>query len=72
MRRVTVTWRFFAGEDARWRWQQLTTDRVVIAESRLSYSTYEDCILAARSRGYTYVPAQKKVPWPNSRVHSRP
>ncbi|MGZ5233225.1 MAG: hypothetical protein ACXWC3_24665, partial [Burkholderiales bacterium] len=30
---MQVTWRFFIGEDMRWRWQQLSTDRSVVAES---------------------------------------
>jgi len=28
---MQVTWRFFVGTDMRWRWQQLTTDRNVVA-----------------------------------------
>src|SRR5687767_6308401 len=42
-RRVSmrVIWRFFVGEDMRWRWQQLSVDRAVVAESRSSYEKYE-------------------------------
>ena len=63
---MKVTWRFFVGEDLRWRWQQLTTDRSVIAESQTSYEDYECCIAAARSDGYIYHAAQGKLVRPGN------
>src|SRR5438105_3867272 len=32
----------------RWRWQQLTVDRTVVAESRSSYDKYERCVAVAQ------------------------
>lgn len=59
---MNIIWRFFVGEDSRWRWQQLSTDRIVISESRDSYEQYERCISAAKARGYLYEAAQHKLP----------
>ena len=58
---MRVTWRFFVSEDMRWRWQQLSDDRSVVAESRSSYDDYERCIAAAQSKGYVYEAAQDKL-----------
>ena len=58
---MRVTWRFFVGEDTRWRWQQLSDDRSVVAESRSTYENYERCVAAAKSNGYVYEAAQGKL-----------
>ena len=55
---MTQIWRFFAGEDTRWRWQQLSIDRAVLLESRTSYANYEKCVEAARISGYVFEAAQ--------------
>ena len=74
LRRVVmrVIWRFFVGEDARWRWQQLSVDRAVVAESRSSYEKYERCLAAAQSKGYVFEAAQPRLPRPGNRIYSRP
>ena len=58
---MRVTWRFFVGEDMRWRWQQLLDDRSIVSESSSSYENYERCVAAAQSRGYAYQVAQGKL-----------
>jgi hypothetical protein len=63
---MQVTWRFFVGTDMRWRWQQLTTDRNVVAESVESYDDYEGCIAAARAQGYIYHVAQGRLVRPGN------
>ena len=55
---MTLIWRFFAGEDRRWRWQQVSIDHVVLAESRASYTDYENCVAAARVSGYVFQASQ--------------
>ena len=58
---MRVTWRFFVGEDKRWRWQQLLDDRSVASESPSSYENYERCVAAAQLKGYAYAAAQDKL-----------
>lgn len=60
---MTLIWRFFAGEDGRWRWQTLTPGRVVVSESPSSYAHYDACLSAAARSGYRYQDAQKNSPW---------
>jgi hypothetical protein len=69
---MQVTWRFFIGEDMRWRWQQLSVDRAVVAESRASYEKYERCLAAAQQKGYIFEAAQDRLPRPGNRIYSRP
>jgi hypothetical protein len=69
---MRVIWRFFVGEDTRWRWQQLSVDRAVVAESRASYEKYERCLAAAQSKGYVFEAAQDRLPRPGNRIYSRP
>jgi hypothetical protein len=63
MRRI---WRFFATEDGRWQWQQIADDRTVVAQSGLSYVDYDHCVAAARTVGYIYEAAQKKITRPGN------
>jgi hypothetical protein len=63
---MQVTWRFFVGDDTRWRWQQLSTDRSVVAESQTSYDDYECCVAAARAQGYVYHAAQGRLVRPGN------
>jgi hypothetical protein len=51
-------WRFFKSDRGRWCWQKLSLDSVVIAESAVSYATYDSCIAAARSNGYVFESSQ--------------
>jgi hypothetical protein len=57
---MTFAWRFF-NEPAGWKWQQLSADREILAESRASYPTYDACIRAAASRGYSFVASQSHL-----------
>ena len=58
---MTLIWRFFVGEDARWRWQRINIDRVVVTESRASYSDYAHCVAAAQASGYVFEAAQASL-----------
>lgn len=60
---TTVVWRFFVGDDRRWRWQTLTPGRVVLSESVASYPAYDACIAAAKAEGYFFQDAQTNAPW---------
>jgi hypothetical protein len=52
-----VKWRFHRATDQRWRWQKITADHVVIAESLTSFAAYSDCVADASSRGYKPPPS---------------
>ena len=69
---MRVIWRFFVGEDARWRWQQLSVDRAVVSESRSSYDKYERCLAAAKAKGYVFEAAQGRLARPGNRMYMRP
>ena len=51
-------WRFYTGEDTQWRWQKLSVDRAVVAESASGYAGYEDCVTNASDQGYVFHPHQ--------------
>jgi hypothetical protein len=53
-----IIWRFFSDPEGRWRWQQVSDERVVLAESRDAYATYDDVMQAARAAGYVHEAAQ--------------
>ena len=55
---MNVIWRFFLDQNNRWKWQQLSTDRTVVAESPTAYKEYEACLASAKARGHVYMPAQ--------------
>lgn len=57
---MNYIWRFYLDHDRRWRWQRLSADRVLIAESRTAYKEYESCLTSARNEGYAYQPSQEK------------
>ncbi len=65
-------WRFYTGQDQRWRWQCLSTDKSVILESSAAYKEYEGCMANAREQGYVFVPSQAKMLRPNSRAEIKP
>jgi hypothetical protein len=48
------TWRFHAGQDERWRWQQLNELGQVIEQSVIGFRSYEECVADAESRGYVF------------------
>ena len=57
---VNTVWRFYVGQDRKWRWQRLTVHQVVISESRAAYQDYEGCVADARGKGYVFHPSQPK------------
>ena len=56
-----IIWRFYADPEGRWRWQQVSDERVLLAESRNSYASYDDVMHAARAAGYVYEAAQASL-----------
>ncbi len=64
-------WRFFTGQDRRWRWQCLSTDKAVILESHLGYKDYEGCLANAREQGYVFEPAQARMLRPNLHTNTK-
>ena len=58
MRDVNVIWRFFIDGQQRWKWQQLSVDRSVVAESARGYKDYETCLANAQVQGHEYLPAK--------------
>jgi len=65
-------WRFYTGQDRRWRWQCLSTDKSVILESLAAYKEYEGCMADAREQGYVFEPSQARMLRPNSRAETKP
>ena len=57
---VNAVWRFYLGQDRKWRWQCLTMHEVVISESRAAYKDYEECVADAQDKGYVFQPSQSK------------
>ena len=63
---MNVIWRFFMDEQQRWKWQQLSVDRSVLAESEKGYKDYESCLANAEGHGHVYMPSK------GIRVQARP
>jgi len=61
-------WRFYIGDDHRWRWQCLSASTALIAESATSYANYETCLKNARKEGYVFYPS----PTASKQVHKNP
>lgn len=57
---VNAVWRFYVGQDRKWRWQHLTIHRVVISESHAAYKDYGGCVADAQEKGYVFQPSQSK------------
>lgn len=57
---VNVIWRFYMDGQQRWKWQQLSVDRSVVAESTRGYKDYETCLANASGQGHEYLPAKGK------------
>ena len=55
---MNVIWRFYLDENSRWKWQQLSADRTVVAESSAGFKEYEACLASAKAKGHVYMPAQ--------------
>lgn len=58
---MSSIWRFYKDQDRQWRWQRLTIDRSVIAESRAAHKQYEECVADAQGKGYVVEAAQPKL-----------
>lgn len=58
---MSSIWRFYKDQDRQWRWQCLTIDRTVIAESRAAHKQYDECIADAQGKGYVPAPSQPKL-----------
>ena len=59
-RRTNVVWRFYVDPEGGWRWQQLTSDQSVLADSTGAHPTYDDCVRDAESQGYRFYEWQEK------------
>ena len=60
-------WRFYTDSRQRWRWQCISVQREVIAESPKAYRKYEQCLDDARESGYVFHPSHARVlsgQWP--------
>jgi len=57
---MNSVWRIYRDEDHWWRWQRVSTDRVVLAQSRTRFSEYDRCLADAESNGYLFQPSQSK------------
>lgn len=51
---VNAVWRFYVGQDQKWRWQCLTMHQVVISESQAAYEDYDGCVADAQAKGYVF------------------
>lgn len=53
---MNTIWRFYLDQNRQWRWQRLTMNRDVVAESPKGYKEYEGCVEDARRHGYDFAP----------------
>jgi hypothetical protein len=53
-------WRFYSGEDHKWRWQCLSMYGVLIAESQTACKDYETCRANAQASGYDFFPSNSE------------
>ena len=58
---MNFIWRFYIDQNQRWKWQRLSVDRTVLAESHTGYKEYEGCLANARDNGHVYQPSQAKL-----------
>ena len=54
---MNVIWRFYVDGQQRWKWQQLSADRSVVAESAKGYKDYESCLANAQGQGHEHSPS---------------
>ncbi len=50
-------WRFYADAEQKWRWERLTFDGTVLAQSKSGYADYEGCLANATKAGHVQMPA---------------
>ena len=55
----SLKWRFHRGVDDKWRWQKMSADNTVIADSGSGFETYEQCVRDAAAAGYRDPPAPR-------------
>jgi hypothetical protein len=66
-------WRFYRDGDAGWKWQRLSINKVVMAESRVTFADYAECVRDATQKGYQSQPSQEKLrPTFAPRSYNRP
>ncbi|OGA37596.1 MAG: hypothetical protein A3G24_08330 [Betaproteobacteria bacterium RIFCSPLOWO2_12_FULL_62_13] len=58
---MSSIWRFYKDQDRQWRWQRLSIDRAVLAESRAAHKQYDECVADAQGKGYILQPSQPKL-----------
>ena len=58
---MNIIWRFYLDPSRRWKWQRLSADRTVVAESTAAYKEYEGCLADARNHGHVFQPSQEKL-----------
>jgi hypothetical protein len=58
---MNIIWRFYRDPDHRWKWQRLTADRTVVAESSAAYKEYEGCLADAHANGHVFHPSHAKL-----------
>jgi hypothetical protein len=68
-KRTNVVWRFYVDPQGGWRWQQLSSDHGVLADSSSAAATYDDCVRDAETHGYRFAPSQAKVAPPSRNNH---
>jgi hypothetical protein len=69
---VNHIWRFYTGQDQKWRWQCLTVHHEVIAESQAAYKDYEGCLADAQKKGYVLQCSPAASSAPKSRTAAFP
>ena len=54
-----TVWRFYAEAD-HWKWQCVSVQGEVIAQSAGSYGSYDQCVADAEGNGYLFRPSQTR------------
>lgn len=58
---LNFVWRFHKDQAHLWRWQQLSANGEVIAESPTGHKDYEECLADAQHNGYVFQRSQTKL-----------
>jgi hypothetical protein len=65
-----TVWRFYTEPDHEWKWQRLSVQGEVIAQSAMSYKSYDGCVADAKDSGYVFHPSQTRKSFDSS-MHLR-
>ena len=57
---MNTVWRFYRDKHGQWHWQELTVTHSVVRESSKGYTSYDNCVAAAKKMGYEKHAAQEK------------